>query len=228
MQEHRQRRAQSLVDENLLGRVAEVVVAADDVRDAHGHVVDDHRQVVGDGAVGTLDDEVADGLVGELDRRPQHVFEDGRAGRHTKAQRPGLAGGLAPRHFVGGQVAAAAAVHPGALLGLCRLSPGLELLRRAEARVEVPAGHELVDVLAVDVRTLGLPVRPVGAGHARPFVPVKAHLAQRAQDLLYGLVGGARHVGVLDAQDEHTVVLSGVDEVVEPRAGAAQVQVPGR
>ena len=51
VQELRHRRAQRLVDDDLLGRVADVVVAADHMRDLHGDIVDHHRQVVGDGAV---------------------------------------------------------------------------------------------------------------------------------------------------------------------------------
>ena len=87
----RHRSAQRLVDDDLLGRVAEVVVAADHVRDLHGHVVDDDSQVVGDGAVGALHDEVADRGVVELHRIAQHVVEDRLAGRHVHAQREGLA-----------------------------------------------------------------------------------------------------------------------------------------
>ena len=50
--------AERLEDEDLPGRVAEVVVAADDVRDLHVGVVDDGGEVVGGGAVGAHEDEV--------------------------------------------------------------------------------------------------------------------------------------------------------------------------
>ncbi len=148
-------------------------------------------------------------------------------GRTRKAQRPRLAGGLAAGDLVGRQVATGAAVDPGALVGLRRPALGLELLGRVEAGVQVAAGKQPVDVLAVDRLTLGLAVRAVGAGLLGAFVPVELHLAQRAQDLGDGLVGRARRVGVFDAQDEVAAVLAGEDVVVQGGARPAQVKVAG-
>ncbi len=196
-------------------------------RDGHRDVVDDDRQVVDDGAVGALHDEVADGLVGHLDRAAQQVVEDGRSGAHLEAQRPGLAGGLAAGDLVGAEVAAGAAVDPGALVGLGGAALGFELVGGVKTGVEVARGHELVDVLAVDRLAFGLAVGRVRARLLGALVPVELHLAQGAQDLGDGLVGRARRVGVFDAQHEVAAALAREEVVVQRGARAAQVQVAG-
>src|SRR6185436_2478446 len=70
---------------------------------------------------------------------------------------------------------------------------------------------------------LGLAV----ARRGRPLVPVQAEPAQRVDDEVDVLVGGARLVGVLDAQDEGAAVVARVEPVEERRAGATDVQVSG-
>ena len=227
VQELGRRDAQGLVDHDLLGRVADVVVAADDVGDLHGHVVDDHGEVVRHGAVGALHDEVADGVVLEADLAAQDVVEGGAAGRHAHAQRVRLSRRLAAPDLLRLQRPAPARVHPAAALLLRRGALGLELLRRAEARVEVAGPEQSLDVLVVDGVALRLPVRPVRARRAGTLVPVQAHLLHRVDDLHDRLIRAPADVGVLDAEDERALMLPGEDVVVEARAGAAQVQIAG-
>ena len=69
MGEHRDRLAQRLEQQDVLGRVADVVLAADHVADGHRRVVDHHREVVERRAVGPDDDEVA-AEVGGVDLDP--------------------------------------------------------------------------------------------------------------------------------------------------------------
>ena len=73
MRERGHRAAERLVEQHLLRRVRDVVVAADDVRDLHVDVVDDDRQVIGRVAVGAEDDEVLDVLVVEVDRAVHEI-----------------------------------------------------------------------------------------------------------------------------------------------------------
>ena len=87
VRELRRRRAERLVEQHLLRRVRDVIVAADDVRDRHVDVVDDDRQVIGRMAVGAEDDEALDVLVVELDR-PVHEIGERRLSRgHLEADR---------------------------------------------------------------------------------------------------------------------------------------------
>ena len=68
--------AQRPEQQHVLGRVGEVVLAADDVADAHGDVVDDHGEVVERRTVGADDDEVAAEAGGvDLDVSPDEVVE---------------------------------------------------------------------------------------------------------------------------------------------------------
>jgi hypothetical protein len=59
--------AERLQDVDLARRVVDVVVAADDVGDAHVPVVDHDAEVVGRRAVGAGDDQVVQLGVGDLD-----------------------------------------------------------------------------------------------------------------------------------------------------------------
>ena len=62
--------------QDVLGHVAEVILAPDDVADPHRHVVDDVREVEQRGAVGADDHEVAaERLGGDLDVAADHVVE---------------------------------------------------------------------------------------------------------------------------------------------------------
>jgi hypothetical protein len=92
----------------------------------------------------------------------------------------------------------------------------------------VAGAHELVGVLAIERQTLGLHVRREGPALARPFVPLQPEPVQSVVD---GLDGGGDEpllVGVLDAQDQLSVLLAREEEVVERRAHAPDVQVTGR
>ena len=68
MREVRRRGTERAEQQQLAGRVGQVVVAADDVRDAHVAVVDDRGEVVAGDAVRAHDDEVADRVLPDDDR----------------------------------------------------------------------------------------------------------------------------------------------------------------
>ena len=75
MRELRHRPAQRLVKRDLLRRVGEMIVAANDVRDLHQRVVDHHHVVVNRNAAGAQDDGIADHFVGELDHAAHDVVK---------------------------------------------------------------------------------------------------------------------------------------------------------
>ena len=97
----------------------------------------------------------------------------------------------------------------------------LALVRHAQAHralvlVGVPVGEQLLDRLGVRGRPLGL--------RERPLVPVELEPAQRVEDLLDVLRGGALAVGVLDAQHELAALAARQQPVVQCRPRAADVQ----
>src|SRR5438309_571686 len=63
----------------------------------------------------------------------------------------------------------------------------------------------------------------------RSLVPVESQPAQRRLDALGPLGAGALEVGVLDPEDERSVlVMAGVEPIEQGGAGAADVEEPGR
>ena len=86
--------AERVVEDLLAGGVGQVVVAADDVGDAHVVVVDDHGEHVGRRAVGAQDDEIVEVAVGEGDAALDPVLDDRLAVlRRLDADDRGDAGG---------------------------------------------------------------------------------------------------------------------------------------
>ena len=151
--------AHRLEDPHLLGRVGEVVGAADHVGDAGVEVVDHHGQVVDRRAVGAGDHEVVHQAVLERALAADHVAHDGRA----------LVGHPQPDGALALVLAAEAGVAVGRL-------EGLDLLGTRGGAVGVTAGDQLLDDLGVAVAALGL--------EDGVAVPVELEPAQRLEDLL--------------------------------------------
>ncbi len=227
MREARHRRPERLVEQHLLRRVRDVVVAADDVGDAHVDVVDDDRQVVGRVAVRPQHDEVLDHRVVELDPPVHHVVVRGGAGRHAKADGARRAGGFARGDVVGREIHARAVVRPGLPGGFRGLALRFDVVGIAVAVVGVARRDQLFSRRAVAVEPLGLEVRPVGAADFRPFVPVEAEPPHAVEDAGHHLPRRPLHVGVFDPQDERAAGVPRVQPVEERGAGAADVKVAG-
>ena len=230
MREQRHLGAQGLVDEHLARGVGEMVVAADDMGDGHVHVVADHGEVVGEGAVGAAQDHVVHHIDGEAHVAVDGIFERDRTVvvGHFQAPDMGLAGRDARGGLVGRNGAAGAVVARVTSLGfLGGLALGIQLLLGAEARVGGAGVDELLQRRLVGGGALGLEVGAAGAAHLGALVPIESHPAEGPQDDLGVLLGGALRVGVLDAQDEGAAGSTGEGPVVDGGAGAADVQLAG-
>ena len=75
VRELRQRRVQRAIQQDLLRRVRDVIVAAHHMRDPHLHIVGHDREVIGRQAVGADDDEVLDDGAVEFDRAVDEIVE---------------------------------------------------------------------------------------------------------------------------------------------------------
>ena len=100
-----------------------------------------------------------------------------------------------------------------------------DLLVGAEAGVGLPVSHQLVHVLPVQGRALGLAVRAVRATFIGALVPLDAHPGEVTQHRVLRLLGRAGGVGVLDAEDELAADVLGEEVVEERGAGAPDVEV---
>jgi hypothetical protein len=117
VREFRRPGSERLIEEDLLRRVRDVIVAADHVADRHLHIVDDDREMVGGLAVRSQDHEVLDVGVLEHDRSTHEIAEGRPAGRNFEADGARCPGRLARGHRLSGQRAARAVVHPSAAGG---------------------------------------------------------------------------------------------------------------
>ena len=84
VRELRHRRAERAIQQNLLRRVRDVIVAAHHMRDLHLHIVGHDRELIGRLAVGAQQDEVLDVRAVELDRPVHEIVEARRPVGHAE------------------------------------------------------------------------------------------------------------------------------------------------
>ncbi len=210
------RRAERAKERDVLGRVGEVVVPPDDVRDAHLRVVHADAEVVQRVPVGAHEDEIVQGLGRELDAAADQVVDDDRLVRHPQAHDVPLAGLRAPVALVRRDVPARARVTVGAPRRLGGLALAVELLRRLEGPIGLAFADQPVGGLAVEVVA---PRLVEGA-----LVVLEPEPLHGREDLGRELLPRALDVRVLDAEDERSLLVPREEKVVERRARAADVQ----
>ncbi|OIQ76416.1 hypothetical protein GALL_419010 [mine drainage metagenome] len=205
---------------DLAWRIVDMVVATDDMGDAHIPVVHHHTEIVGRRAVGTGDDEVIQLLVGN-GNAPFHLVNPGHdAGgrvaeshhrRHTRRRRRQYFAFFRPPSAV------VARLEPCRHLRLAHCS---QLLGRCIAMVgrsgrQHPLNHRLVAVHALHLVK-------------RAFVVIQTQPAHAIQNRLHGLWCGTCHIGILDAQNEFSAMLAGVSPGEQRGTSAADMQKTSR
>ena len=234
MREPRHGVAERPEQQDVLGRVREVVLAADDVGDLHRGVVDDDREVIERRPVGADDDEVAAEVRHiDLDASADDVVEGDDPLPDPEPERASAAVRLARATLVDGQPCAAPDVAWRLLGRLLRLAVRLELLGRAVAGIRQVVGEQALRGRRVERQALHLAIRRVRsagrlAGDLGALVPVEAEPVQAVEDVLLELDGAAGTIRVLEAQDERAADVAGVEEVEERRACGPDVQWTGR
>ncbi len=166
-----------------------MVVAADDVGDAHVMVVHHHRQHIGGGAIRAQQHQIVQILVGE-GNRPLHLILDHR---HALLRSPQTHDRLAVRGALGGiAVAPTAVIARWAAFLARKLAHLVQLGGRGIAGIGIAARHHLGHRRLV----------PLGAGELVDDVPipVDAEPRQAVQDGVDGLLGGTLPIGILDPQ----------------------------
>ncbi len=194
-------------DEQLLGRVGEVVVAAHHLGDPHLGVVDGDREVVEDRAVAAGDHEVVVAGVGEGDLAADQVLDHGLA----------LVGDPQPDR------------RARLLARRCRGSRA-----RRRARPSRPRRPWRSPRRGRRRRTrAAAPARPRGARPARPGrsgPSSQSSSSQRSASRICSTFSGGRAlaVGVLDPQHQLAALVARREPVVECRPRSADVQRTGR
>ena len=179
----RRRGAQRLEDQQLLGRVGDVVLTANHMRDPRVEVVDRDREVVEHRAVGAGDHRVVHARVREADLAADEVVEDVWPSSGTcRRTAPGL------------RLAAEAAVGPVPLL----------------VRPDVLGGRVGVIGVAVgqQLRQRLLMARCVATWEIGPSSQSRPSQREGVEDLRDVLLGGSLAVGIFDPQHECARTLS--------------------
>jgi hypothetical protein len=153
----------------VLGRVREVIVAAEHVRDPHVGVVHADGEVVERVPVGAHEHEVVQGIGGELDAPPDQVVHDDRLPWHLEAHDEFLSRADAAVALVRCDVPARAGVTVRASLGLGLLAIVVELLGGLERTKCLALRDQAVGGGPVEVGALRLVVRPLVVLEPEPF-----------------------------------------------------------
>jgi len=199
---------------HLARRVTDVVLATDDMADAHVEIVDDNGQIVGRRPIGLADHQVVEFAVLPGNPTSDHVIEtNGTLDRSTEAD-----------HMRSGGINVTGAAVPvvlGFLLALHLLgTEDIESLPGAVAAVSMPLLKQPIDHFLVTVETLGL--------EERPFVVLEAEPGHALEDGVDRFRGRAFKVGVLDAQNERAAMATGMKPGEERGTGTTDVEVAGR
>jgi len=183
-----------------------MVVAADDVGDAHVVVVHHHGVQVGGRAVAAQDDHVVQfGVADAHFALHQIVHHRFALARGAQADDEGGAGGC-----LGGVAVAPGAVDAqAAALGLGLFAQEVQFGRGQEAAIAVAGGEHLLRDLGMAGLPGGLEDGGLVGFQAQPGQPVQDHVGCRR--------GAAFAVGILDAQQESAAVVPG-KKIVEQRS----------
>ena len=166
-----------------------MVVAPDDVGDAHVVIVDDHGQIIGRRAVRTQQHQIVEIGIG-----PGHRALDRVVNRHRTGQGAAEAHDVRLGRIAFRRIAVAPRGLERAALGLGRVAQGPGLLGRGPVAVGVAGGDHLRHDLAVTVGT--------GELEDRLLVREQAQPAEAVEDRLHGPLGRTLAVSVLHTDKE--------------------------
>src|SRR5512139_280399 len=146
---------------------------------------------------------------------------------HFEAYHRGDTRGFHPGTFFRAEIPAMPVV-AGRLLSLrLQFAHLLEAILRAVAPVCFALGNQALRRRMVEIKTLRLIVRSIWAAHSRPLVYVHPQPLKTLQDHFDRPFDLARHVSVLDAQDESTHVAPGEKPGEKGRMEIAHMHVSG-
>ncbi len=207
------------IQRDLLGRVGDVIVAADDVGDLHRDVVRDDGEVVDRRTVGAEDDEVIEVATLPGDPAVNRIHPRDLLVGRREADRVRHPGRLPTRGFLGREMDRLPVEAERPTARLDRSALGVEFGGGEVVLVGQPLRQQRFGVGTVPGAILALKERPLVPGDAEPAHAVKNHLRVR--------VGAALLVGVLDPQHEGAAGPLGEEPVEERRPGPADVEVAG-
>jgi hypothetical protein len=110
---------------------------------------------------------------------------------------------------------------------LCFLTKRLEVFRGPIVVVGSTRLDQRLGGFAISVEPVRLAICAMRPPDPDPLVPVQPQPSQRLEDVRLELGSRSLLIGVVDAEDELTVVAPGEEPVEEGGPGVAHMQVPG-
>ena len=192
-----------------------MVIATNDVRDAHVHVINNDAEVVGRRAVRAADDQVIQLFVLERHGAVNQVVHHHRSIERI-AETHDRVDSRARLRLLTANARIARLLFARDLL----LAHGLELLLRAVAVIRRARVEHAADDFPVAVEALRLVVRALVGIQVEPGHALENHP--------HGLIRGPFAVGVLDPQDELAAHAACVQPAEESRPDASHMKHAGR
>src|SRR5690554_4512365 len=108
------------------------------------------------------------------------------------------------------------------------LSRGVDLFFGGVAPIRGASGDQRLGILSVSIEALALKIGAARSTDLRPLIPIEAKPAHGFDDDSRALLSAPLLVGILDAEDEFSAFLAGIEIAVERRADAANMEGAGR
>ena len=199
MCERRRGRSERPVEQELADGRGEKIIAAHDLGDLHGDVVDDRGELVGGYAVRPPHDEIAD-RSGLRSVSSVHAVHEVRHVRLFHAEPPRMRASRSDPQLdlVRLEIATGAGIHRLVSRCLGRARRRLDVLAAAKARVDEPRRAQRCKRRVVVGAPLRLRVGFVRSWSLRTFIPIQAEPAQVEDDALGGTGHHAEPVEVLE------------------------------
>ncbi len=213
MRHDRRLPTERLIDLQLTRGVGQMVVAANDLRDAHVVIVDDDGEHIGRRSIRAQKDKIVEVLVGEGDAALYFVVDDSLAlllGAQTYDRLD------AGRRLGRIAVAPAPVVAHRPTLGAGPLAHFAQLVGAGVTAIGAAGGEQALHdfAMALDPAELA----------DRLAVPFKAEPGEAVDDRFHGLVRRALAVGVFDAQQKRSAVTTRIEPVEQGGSRPADMQ----
>src|SRR3990172_3428205 len=217
MTKERGRSREGFVQHDLLGRVRDMVITADNMGDAHVDIVYYNRKMVRWMPIGAKEHKIINAFVFQRDFVMHQILEGSFTRRNQKTDREGFTRLLF--YLFRCQTKTNAFILPGSF----RLHPGftarIQFLRLAKATVCLLVLNQVERSLAIQVQTLRLV--------KRTFVPVEYKPLHAVQNDIDHFIGGSLHIGIFNPKNKCSLLLSCIQPVVKSCAGASDMQITG-
>ena len=198
------------------------------MRDEHQVVIDDIGEVVGGQVVGRLVQDLVvenrgvDGYIAADQVVDDHVFTRFDFEPHDILRAFGNES--VNLFFRQGQRVAHLQAGRGVVLEIGYIVPfGFQFGRSVECDIGFPGVEQLVDIFAVNLFALRLPIGTVVASVAYPFVEANPQPFEGLDDIGFGSRDEPLGVSILDTEDHLSVILFGKQIIIESGANAAYV-----